>query len=149
MVKQLDDTSLQVIDHIGIDLWNAALAWRDRLHGEMVELGHDWYGDARGTIASQLDPEGMSQSLLVSRMGMTKQAVQQLLDGLEADGIIRREPDPEDGRGKRIVYTAKGLKAQRDATRIKRKIERDFASRLGERAFRELRASLQKLASDD
>ncbi|MEO8877740.1 MAG: MarR family transcriptional regulator [Polyangiaceae bacterium] len=143
MVKLIDDNSL--VDHIGVDLWRAATVWRERLHAEMVALGHDWYGDARGTIAAHLDPRGMSQSALVSRMATTKQAVQQLLDGLEADGIIRREPDPEDGRGKRVIYTAKGLAAQRDATRIKRKIERDFEAKLGARAFRELRASLRKL----
>jgi DNA-binding MarR family transcriptional regulator len=77
-----------------------------------------------------------------------QQAVQQLLDGLEAEGIIRREADPEDGRGKRVVYTAKGLAAQRDARRIKRKIERDFRSRLGERAFAELQNSLRKVAAE-
>ena len=144
MVKQLDDIRLE--EHVGLDLWRAAIAWRKRLHDEMVQRGHAWYGDARNAIATYLEPHGMSQADLVRRMGMTKQAVQQLLDGLEADGIIMRQPDPDDGRGKRIVYTERGLAAVRDAVRIKKAIERDYRAQLGDDAFRILRSSLRALA---
>src|ERR1051325_8377172 len=109
MVKRLDDMRDLLVDHVGLDLWRAAIAWRERLHGEMVARGHAWYGDARSGIAAHLDPAGSWQSERVERMRLSKQAVQQLLDGLESDGVVRRVPDPEDGRGKRVVYTAKGL----------------------------------------
>ena len=144
MVKSLDDTKDHfLLDHIGLDLWRPALAWRRRLEAEMVARGHRWYGDARHAVAAHLHPEGSPQSELVAKMGMTKQAVQQLLDGLEADGIIRREPDPNDRRGKRVVYTAKGRAAVRDATAIKRAIEADIRKQLGVRAFEALRATLR------
>jgi DNA-binding MarR family transcriptional regulator len=145
MVQSLDDGPV-LDDHVGLDLWRAAIAWRDRLHREMVERGHTWYGDARGAVAAHLDPGGMSQSELVRRMGLTKQAVQQLLDSLEADGIIVREPDPSDGRARRIAYTACGLSAVKDAAKVKRAIERDYRSRLGNAAFDALRRALRKLA---
>jgi DNA-binding MarR family transcriptional regulator len=144
LVKVPDDPLL--IDHIGVDLWRAASAFRDRLHADMVARGHAWYGDARGAVAAHLDPHGMSQSELVRRMGLTKQAVKQLLDGLVADGIVVREPDPEDGRGRRVVYTERGLKALREAVKVKRAIERDYRARLGARDFDALVTALRKLA---
>jgi DNA-binding MarR family transcriptional regulator len=146
MVKALDDEDPLLLDHIGVDLWRAASAWRERLHAEMVARGHGWYGDARGAVAAHLEPGGMAQAALVARMGLTKQAVQQLVDGLEADGIVRREPDPEDGRGKRVVYTPRGRAALRDAVTVKRAIEADFRRALGDRAFEALRSALRKLA---
>ncbi len=145
MVKHLDDSVL-LIEHVGVDLWRAAVAWRDRLHGEMVARGHAWYGDARSAVAASLDPDGLPQSELVTRMGLSKQAVQQLVDGLEADGVVRRVPDPRDRRGKRVVYTAKGRAALRDAVEIKRTLERELRDRLGERAFAQLRATLRQVA---
>jgi DNA-binding MarR family transcriptional regulator len=145
MVKTLDDTHL-VDDHIGLDLWRAAVSWRDRLNAEMVGRGHAFYGDARSAVAAHLNPSGMPQAELVRRMGMTKQAVQQLLDGLESDGIIVREPDPSDGRGKRIVYTQRGRAALKDAAKVKREIERDYRARLGGAALETLKRSLRKLA---
>ena len=146
MVKVLDDSAALLVDHIGVDLWQAAEAWRNQLHRQMVERGHVWYGDARGAVAANLHPSGLSQSELVSRMGLSKQAVQQLLDRLEGDGIIRRVPDTDDRRGKRVEYTAVGHAALRDAVKIKRRMERELRARLGERAFESLRAALRDVA---
>lgn len=134
-----------MIEHIGIELWRAALAWKEQLHGAMVERGHKWYADARATIAIHLDPQGMSQSDLVARIGLTKQAVNQLLDSLEADGVIRRETDPNNRRRKNIVYTELGLASVRDANIVKREIEASYRARLGDETFEILRVALSKL----
>ena len=148
MVKPLDESHHPpMLDHVGVDLWRAASAWRDRLHREMVARGHSWYGDARGAVAANLDVRGLSQTELVARMGVTKQAVQQLLDALEAEGVVRRSPDPEDRRGKRVDYTPRGLAAVRDANAIKRRMEKELSERLGGRAFDELRAALREVAA--
>lgn len=151
MVKKTDDSSEAgphplLPAHVGVDLWRAALAWRERLHGEMVARGHAWYGDARSVVAQHLDPRGTSQATLVERVGLTKQAVQQLLDSLEADGIVRREPDPNDGRAKRVVYTKRGLAALADAVEVKRAIEDEYRERLGSRRYEALVLALRDLA---
>jgi DNA-binding MarR family transcriptional regulator len=51
----------------------------------------------------RLTPGELSRSTMVTTGGMTKR-----LDRLEASGLIRREPDPRDRRGKLIVLTPKG-----------------------------------------
>jgi DNA-binding MarR family transcriptional regulator len=152
MVKQLDDSSSPdsglLPDHVGVDLWRAANAWRQQLRAAMVALGHVWYGDARITIVEHLDPAGMSQAELVVRVGLTKQAVQQLLDALESEGVVRREPDPNDGRGKRVVYTKKGLAALRDGVSVKRTIEADYRNKLGATRYQTLVKALRLLVEE-
>lgn len=151
MVKRLDENSdaLLLRAHVGLDLWRAALAWRERFHSAMVERGHAWYGDARAVIAQHLEPAGMSQTELVARVGSSKQAVQQLLDALEADGVVRREPDANDGRAKRVTYTKKGLAALRDGVRIKRAIEAEYRERLGGERYDALVDALRALVPED
>jgi DNA-binding MarR family transcriptional regulator len=145
VVKILDDREIFCIDHVGVALWRAATAWKERLHSEMVRRGHAWYGDARGVIAIHLDSRGLPQSELVARTGLSKQAVQQLLDGLEQDGIIERIASVKDRRSKRVVYTAQGRASVRDALAVKQQIEEEYRARLGDRTFNALRTALRKL----
>jgi DNA-binding MarR family transcriptional regulator len=51
----------------------------------------------------RLTPGELSHSTMVTTGGMTKR-----LDRLEARGLIRREPDPRDRRGKLIVLSDEG-----------------------------------------
>lgn len=45
---------------------------------------------------------------LASAFGLAPRTVTEALDGLERDGLIRRDPDPLDRRAKRISLTAQG-----------------------------------------
>lgn len=51
----------------------------------------------------RLTPGDLSRSTMVTTGGMTKR-----LDRLEARGLIRREPDPRDRRGRLVALTAEG-----------------------------------------
>lgn len=57
----------------------------------------------RSGVPYRLTPGELSRSTMVTTGGMTKR-----LDRLEATGMIRREPDPRDRRGKLIALTPKG-----------------------------------------
>ncbi|WP_422365217.1 MarR family winged helix-turn-helix transcriptional regulator [Pelagibius sp.] len=133
-------------DHIGWLIWQAAFLWKDAYMAAMQEAGHDWYSKAQSNITAFLDPRGGTpQKRLVERSGLTKQAVQQLVDDLEAAGIVQRVPDPGDKRAKIIRYTDKGKAALRDGTRIKRRIEARMTESLGEAGIKQLRANLSRI----
>ncbi len=133
-------------DHIGWLVWQAAFLWKDAYLAAMQEAGHDWYGKAQSNITAFLDPRGGTpQKRLVERSGLTKQAVQQLVDDLEAAGIVQRVPDPRDKRAKIIRYTDKGKAALRDGTRIKRRIEARMTESLGKAGMTQLRANLSRI----
>jgi DNA-binding MarR family transcriptional regulator len=111
----------------------------------MREAGHDWFTEARAGLLGHIPRNGIRQSVLIDRAGTTKQAVQQLLDGLEADGIVERIVDPQDGRGRFVRYTEKGLKALSDGDRIKREIEEGYRRRIGNERFAALIDALRAL----
>lgn len=45
---------------------------------------------------------------IASALGQAPRTVTEAIDGLERDGLVRRDPDPDDRRAKRISVTAAG-----------------------------------------
>ncbi len=147
MVKQLDENSLPpLIDHVGWRLWRLAREWKAEFDGAMAERGHDWMAEARGAVVGHLRPGGLSQSALTASMGISKQAVQQLVDDLVAEGIVERALDPADGRGRIVRLLPKGLKAIADGNDVKSDIEQRYAQRIGVERLAELNAALDLLS---
>lgn len=71
------------------------------------------YGLSRGkfTLLMQLylaDEKGLTPSECAQRAGVTKATITGLLDGLERDGLVRRQPDSEDRRMLRLQLTDQG-----------------------------------------
>jgi DNA-binding MarR family transcriptional regulator len=149
IVKSLDDHRQpalpELLDHIGWQLWQAAQGWKARYEAAMIAEGYSWFGEARARIFGALDQGGLPQGVLADRLQITKQAVQQLIDQLEDDGFVRRVPDPSDGRGRVVHYTAKGAQLLRDANQIKKRLDRSYRRRLGESAYTALESALRVL----
>jgi DNA-binding MarR family transcriptional regulator len=134
-----------VPDHIGWTLWQATLAWRREFLAGMVSAGHAWFAQARGNILVHVGPNGIRQSDLVEKAGLTKQAVQQFVDELESDGIVHRTRDEKDARARWVRLTPAGEAAMRDADRIKLQIETEWRQKLGSDAFDQLDALLRQV----
>ena len=60
-------------------------------------------------ITRHLSLQGSRLSELAVSAGMTKQAMGDLVTQCEAWGLVRRTPDPQDARARRIVFTETGL----------------------------------------
>lgn len=146
MVNEVDDIR---VDHVGWRLWDAAAVWKEKFAAEMVAAGHDWYAEARSSVIPYVGLKGTRQADIVARMGLSKQAVQQLIVDLEQSGILRRDPDPNDGRGKIVLFTEKGLAAQQDSQRAKEKVQAEMKVILGDREFEWLMETLKKIGSGE
>jgi DNA-binding MarR family transcriptional regulator len=82
---------------------------------------------------------------LAARLSCVKSNITQLVDRLEAEGLVARRSDPQDRRARLAELTAAGRKASREGTRIQEQAERDlFGSLTGEEA-RHLAALMGKL----
>lgn len=146
MVKKVDQISVTpLIDHVGWQLWRASQAWMGRFQRDMVAAGHPAFAEARAQLIPHIDREGTRQSDLVLRMGLSKQAVQQLVVGLEHDGLIERLPDPDDARGKVVAFTERGQAMLADANAVKKTIEKEYRAQLGAEGFAQLLAALDRL----
>jgi DNA-binding MarR family transcriptional regulator len=149
-VKQLDDNDVPLkIEHIGLHLWRANQQWQIQFECEMIAAGHAWFKEARAALIPHIDRNGTCQSDLTALVGLSKQAVQQQLDGLVADGVIERRPDSGDARVRRIYFTAHGMRVLDDANAVKRRIEREYERLLGTEEFSRLCTVLVELLDHD
>lgn len=82
----------------------------------------------------------LAEEVVLSRTGLVR-----LVDRLEAAGLLRREPVPEDGRGSYAVITSDGAATLRRMWPVYRThIEQDFLAPLGAGATR-LRTALERI----
>lgn len=87
--------------------------------------------------------EGVDRpSDLAAKLAVSKQAAQQVLKELKAKGIIDIEPDPNNGRQKRVVLTARGRKLRGIAQQGLFAMEVALNQRIGARNLLALRRAL-------
>jgi len=89
--------------------------------------------------------KGTRVTELASKLGITKQAVGQLVDDLEGFGMVERTPDPDDGRAKRVCFTEHGESAMLDGLRHLKQVERELSRALGKETVAALHGALTKL----
>src|SRR5713226_499970 len=77
---------------------------------------------------NQLTEAGESLPLgqLAERLSCVKSNVTQLVDRLEADGLVSREGDPNDRRSRLAVLTESGKSAYAKGTQIRHQSEREI-----------------------
>ncbi|HEX5246212.1 MAG TPA: MarR family transcriptional regulator [Gaiellaceae bacterium] len=90
-------------------------------------------------------PQGARPSELAARLGMSKQALNYLLGGLERAGYLERQPHPDDSRSRRIALTPRGLGAVKVIRDAVAELETSWTQRLGPKRFAQLRKMLQEL----
>lgn len=86
-----------------------------------------------------IDLAGTRVTDLAERVGVTKQAISQLLDDLEALGVVARVPDPADARSRLVVFTDRGKKGLLEGLAVLQKLEADLERAVGADAMSGLR----------
>lgn len=89
----------------------------------------------------------MRLTQLAEQMGMSKQAVAQIVDSLESKQLIQRTPDPEDGRAKIISYTEKGYDLIAILLDAAMRTEAELAATIGTDNFKSLKAALLRIGN--
>jgi DNA-binding MarR family transcriptional regulator len=96
-------------------------------------------------LLPHIDREGTRLVELARRLGVTKQAVGQLVAELERLGALELVPDPADGRAKLVRFTARGLGAIRHGLGVLRELETELERRIGRAHMSALRRALPEL----
>jgi DNA-binding MarR family transcriptional regulator len=89
--------------------------------------------------------ESMPLGQLAERLACVKSNITQLVDRLEADGLVARQSDPRDRRTTLAALTAAGKKAVKDGTRVQQDAERDLLKRLSPAEAQQLSTLLNKM----
>jgi len=82
---------------------------------------------------------------LAERLACVKSNVTQLVDRLEADGLVSRAPDPNDGRSRLAVITQAGREAYDQGIRIHRAAEQELFGALSPDESSALARIIEKL----
>jgi len=82
---------------------------------------------------------------LAQRLTCVRSNITQLVDRLEADGLVRRVDDPADRRGKRAELTALGTRRQAAGARQVAKVQEDLARTIAGLDHAALAAALSAL----
>ncbi|HEY4224253.1 MAG TPA: MarR family transcriptional regulator [Pseudolysinimonas sp.] len=126
----------------------AARVWRISeadFFARLTESGHSELRMRHPLVLQALEPDGARARTLADRLGVSQQAVAELIDELEGRGYVERHPDPTDRRARLVVLTAKGTSALREAAAIIDQMEREYARRVGLDDYSTARAVMTRL----
>ena len=125
-------------------LLHAAGAVESQVDGALGQIGLSL---PKLAALSHLHAAGESMPLgeLAQKLACVKSNVTQLVDRLEADGLVSRAPDPNDRRSRLAMLTSAGRKAFEAGTRVQQQAERDAFGNLTAEESQQLLALVAKL----
>ncbi len=131
--------------HIGRLFLQAQRAYSTHAIEELRARGYTELGAAHAAILPHIEVEGTRATVIAERSGMSKQGAGQVVDDLARQGLVRRIPDPADGRASLVVFTEAGWDYLRVAAELKQAIEADYAHLLGPGQFETLCTDLARI----
>jgi DNA-binding MarR family transcriptional regulator len=130
---------------LGFLLAKATQRWNELLQERFSAAG---WGDVRPSYGSILVPlfeeDGLRIGELARRARLSKQTMTTMVRLLERDGLVRREPNPEDGRAFRIVLTGKARRFEPVAERTLDELGALAHERLGEQGLQTVKHGLEE-----
>ena len=97
---------------------------------------------AQSLLFADLPIAGARQSDLARRLRVSRQSVNELVRGLEAQGLVEVLPDPDSGRSKLVRPTALGRRSIDVATEMFDRLEVELRGRIGDGDVDQLRQVL-------
>jgi len=117
----------------------------ERLRYDLADRGMATVRPAHVLVLLPLLGGGRRASDLAGQLGVSRQAVAQVVRTLEAGGYVERLDDPGDARAKLVCLTAGGRAALRAVRASAVAAEAEWADRLGPDRLAEFRATLTEL----
>lgn len=104
-----------------------------------------WEFDVLAALRRSGDPYALSPGQLAAATLVTSGTITNRVDRLEARGLVRREPDPTDRRGVRVLLTAQGQTRVDGALNDLLESEREILSGISENESATLAQLLRQL----
>ena len=124
-----------------------ARAGADRLRADFAAQGMAGLRPMHALLLIPLLGGGRHASSIATDLGVTRQAVAQVVTTLERDGYVQRVTDPGDARAKLVCLTPRGRAALRAMHASARTLEEAWRERLGDERLAEFRETLLTLLS--
>jgi DNA-binding MarR family transcriptional regulator len=128
------------------------LAWTELTNENLESLHAAGFDDLRRShrlIQRDMFTLNLRPSELAAHLGLSKQAVNDLVREFEAMGYITLEPDPDDRRAKRIVATDRGWRSVQVALKSSNAVGRRWARQVGEERYAVFEQVLREITAAD
>jgi MarR family transcriptional regulator, organic hydroperoxide resistance regulator len=137
-------------ENLGYLLAKASQRWNELLAEGFAEQGFPEVRPSYGSVLIPLlEEDGLRMGEIARRSRLTKQTITTLVRLCERDGLVEREPDPEDGRATIVSLTPHARRFQPAAERVLGGLESDVARLVGPRQRATLGSTLAELAELD
>jgi len=137
----MNDTAVETKPHFSFALMHAAQAVGDKLEGVLNELGLSMAKQSALTKLAEAG-EPLTLSDLAARLSCVRSNITQLVDRLEADGLVRRVDDASDRRSVRAELTPLGKEKQLAGATAMESAQAELSERLSADDVSALEAAL-------
>jgi DNA-binding MarR family transcriptional regulator len=122
------------VDNLGFLLAKASQRFNERLAERFAQ---DGFAEVRPSYGSVLMPLFEQDDMRIGEIGararLSKQSMTRLVAQCEADGLVRRRRDADDGRAIRVELTPRGRRLRSVAGRVLRELDEEVVAVLGRR----------------
>ena len=117
----------------GFLLAKASQRWNELLYARFRAAGYPEVRPAYGSVLLPLwEEDGLRMGELGRRARLSKQTMTTLVRLMEREGLVRREPDPEDRRAARIWLTGRSQDFRAVASEVLDEMEELLVTVLGD-----------------
>ncbi len=116
---------------------------QERVYRSVAAAEHAGLRAAHSPVLRFLPREGGRVADLARATGLAKQSVTYVVEDLIALGYLRTEPDPQDGRARRLIYTERGHQLLDCLLLASQEAENALATSLGPERLQLLRDTLE------
>ena len=120
---------------------------REEIFARVQDAGHLGFTRATFPLWRFEGLDGRRPSDIAHSSGLSKQAVNDQLGALERLGYLERGPHPADGRARVVRLTERGWELDRAVRAAAHDVEQTWAQDVGEPAWRDFRAVLDRIAA--
>jgi DNA-binding MarR family transcriptional regulator len=139
------ELKLDLEELLMVQIMDAAEEVESRLEAEFAKVGLSGaWASVLYALGQAADPLSLGE--VADRNRCVKSNITQLIDRLEADGLVRRVNDPDDRRVRRAALTVAGRKAYEDAMKVLESQELAVRDLLNPDETRVLTRVLEKLS---
>jgi DNA-binding MarR family transcriptional regulator len=133
-------------NELGMVLMLLTQDFQRRLDADLAARGVPGIGARHRRLFLHLSRHGTSRSVdLAAEAGVTPQSMMKIVHELEQLGLVRRSPDPQDSRAKRIALTPAGRGLVRELTRSTQTVWAQYAALDGETFLNTTFQGMQRL----
>jgi DNA-binding MarR family transcriptional regulator len=134
-------------ENLGFLLAKASQRWNELLSAGFSEHGFSEVRPSYGSVLVPLfEEDGLRIGEIARRSRLSKQTMTTMVRLAERDGLVVREPDPEDARAVRVRLSDRAREFAPVAERVLKRLEERVAGILGWSGQRRMRDGLAELA---